>query len=1041
MRCLGSHWRAWLAMAMTTFVLSATSEVGAQGSARPSDTSSSKTVPGLILVSLPRLPEGVWKGTISCTGFELNATVTFNHPLDEPSSLRLEFVRSNGNAPASKGAISYRMTFTVRGSGGDVRLYSRQWREKPNGYTTIDPSGAFSADMASFDGHSGLTGCERMRLSRVGVPAIPPNPAITSVGTPSAPASPPRSVPYQEKQAGQVPLSAAVRSSARNLLNWNTERIGSLEIVYRLSGGCVTLSQLEIKSSNERFFANQGTELKPFVDGVLRDADAQCPRVQSIEIRGEADRRNVYVGDASRSDGWSLRTKRSPIDSALFDINRAPESVEGLAVVNSTMRKYASTIGGAGTPDWEVLRAQAEPIIARITEKGVVAFEKELAGYPVTPDGVAKLLDKSKRELGQIETIAPSNLARYRIAFETRLESIKAQLIASIDTEVGRPPAGWEGAVKTLQIARKRAEEWRVPLPEITNYAKSVGDTALGNLAAGVPAFIAELQNHGTDWPAMEHVQEQRTKLFRTAPGIPEVKPYLDAASQHRERVLTARLDSTRSEIGAAGKTLTDIEAVIDLGEAHAQKFRDASAADRVKDITAAVADRVAVLATSNLPDFRSSIAALPMTRASAEQLLDLLLDYAELELSVPAFVDYRQVLSARLGEVEQALCEDVQKKAGLSSTLATRKVVVEDEAVPLSEFVCAADKAGHGLTQFSAGWLGWLNDALTVQYTAPDGTRAAISLMPSKDAADANALIGTTITVGAEQKELARAEWIAFTNQVQIAPPSGKPDRSGVTECDRLAADPSDPRKVAPGIATDALNSERMVEACIAALEYDAGNPRLKFQLGRALYQAGADKDAIAYLDNAASQGYAAASALLGDIHFLDPATEKQALEHYKRAVSAGYQAVADKVAILSAPEIIDFSQGWPTKGVVKLSCFMDAELLDVHRNVVATYGVEFNLLIDLDTKSAKRVSGETTALFDRALLRLEQPYTLTDGGGEWQIAVEPVGKVDNRPILTLSKGPLALAHTQSVQLETILGIERYGRLNTQGECMQSLN
>ena len=51
----------------------------------------------------------------------------------------------------------------------------------------------------------------------------------------------------------------------------------------------------------------------------------------------------------------------------------------------------------------------------------------------------------------------------------------------------------------------------------------------------------------------------------------------------------------------------------------------------------------------------------------------------------------------------------------------------------------------------------------------------------------------------------------------------------SDVTDCDRLAAHPSDPNAVTEGVSRAEMDKPAAIAACLAAVKSDPGNPRLK--------------------------------------------------------------------------------------------------------------------------------------------------------------------------------------------------------------------
>jgi len=131
---------------------------------------------------------------------------------------------------------------------------------------------------------------------------------------------------------------------------------------------------------------------------------------------------------------------------------------------------------------------------------------------------------------------------------------------------------------------------------------------------------------------------------------------------------------------------------------------------------------------------------------------------------------------------------------------------------------------------------------------------------------------------------------------------------------CDRLAADPDDPRKQDRGVPIDALELEEAIEACVAAVEADPGDARLRFQLGRVLVAADHVDDALPFLRAAADAGYPAAQGYMGLLQDTDEAAkpffERAARHDYAPAVqalaeieAADKAAAAERAAALTPP------------------------------------------------------------------------------------------------------------------------------------------
>jgi hypothetical protein len=95
------------------------------------------------------------------------------------------------------------------------------------------------------------------------------------------------------------------------------------------------------------------------------------------------------------------------------------------------------------------------------------------------------------------------------------------------------------------------------------------------------------------------------------------------------------------------------------------------------------------------------------------------------------------------------------------------------------------------------------------------------------------------------------------------------------VTECDRLAAHPSDTQKIAPGVAQDQVDIPRARIACQKAVGEDAGNGRLLYQLGRTYFYAREFEPGINYFRKSADLGYPQGQFVLGLILMQGNGTE----------------------------------------------------------------------------------------------------------------------------------------------------------------------
>ncbi len=120
------------------------------------------------------------------------------------------------------------------------------------------------------------------------------------------------------------------------------------------------------------------------------------------------------------------------------------------------------------------------------------------------------------------------------------------------------------------------------------------------------------------------------------------------------------------------------------------------------------------------------------------------------------------------------------------------------------------------------------------------------------------------------------------------------------VKECDILAAHPSDPQRMAEGVADDRIVPRLAIKACEQAIKDEPKDPRFTFQLGRALLAAGKKAEAAAAFQKSAEAGHAAGWAYFGDaLQFGhgQAANYEKAREAYGKARDGGFERATELV------------------------------------------------------------------------------------------------------------------------------------------------
>jgi hypothetical protein len=376
-------------------------------------------------------------------------------------------------------------------------------------------------------------------------------------------------------------------------------------------------------------------------------------------------------------------------------------------------------------------------------------------------------------------------------------------------------------------------------------------------------------------------------------------------------------------------------------------------------------------------------------------------------------------------------MCESAKSVAGLTSRFADRHVLASSPFT-LADLVCQVHLAGGAVSGLPSGMLsGLFSSRIDLTYTDREGAQRIFSLEPSREPADQSALIGKSETVDGRVREITREQWLAFITEATRSPPTGRPDRNGVTECDRLVSDPNDPSKRAEGVAIEAVEPELAVEACVAALERDPGSPRLLFLMGRALEAGGVSQDSRAYLEAAAAKDYAAAHAALGELMSLEEATRSVAITHLQKAVSNGYSAASETLDFLKAANMVDISKGWPQTGVVSLVCMTIETVNGPTGDLLFENFREFGFRIDLDRSMVRAT--ENVRMNDHSVFKQGQEYKLARRGFTFEIGAEQ-GRYELEP------NSLKLTYFTRVVAGRIFNLEVLHELESTGECTQNL-
>lgn len=200
----------------------------------------------------------------------------------------------------------------------------------------------------------------------------------------------------------------------------------------------------------------------------------------------------------------------------------------------------------------------------------------------------------------------------------------------------------------------------------------------------------------------------------------------------------------------------------------------------------------------------------------------------------------------------------------------------------------------------------------------------------------------------------------------------------ASLTECDRLAAAPTDPNKISSGVSFSELDASLAVPACEDALRAFPSSDRITFQLARALNKANRFDEAISLYSELAATGYPIAMYNLSGLYMGGTGVEKneaKAIELLQGSAEAGYGLAQYELGLFYATgqhveKNLDKAVHWYERGSEQGEASAQNELGWFYRNGI---GVQANLdrVIDLFRKSA--AGGNALAQYNLGLLYLE--------------------------------------------------------------------
>ncbi|MCG8548195.1 MAG: tetratricopeptide repeat protein [Alphaproteobacteria bacterium] len=644
--------------------------------------------------------------------------------------------------------------------------------------------------------------------------------------------------------------------------------------------------------------ARQQIESAPVAAPSLKAIDRSLVTLRTRLGRAPADPSIATLAEKRRQE---IRTAVAARETTA--VSAAPATVDGLIELATRTDRLNTELGKLPAGFQDAVRARAEAI----APTALRSFERQMQAVPNSFAGARDAKEKSEAVTAAVGKIAPAQRAAFRRVADVRIGEIHDALLEDTQDEIANLRAGSWRVIPSLNA---RAEEWaaRFDKEGAPKHATRVKKAAAARfddmIRAQLPQFKAELAGAQLDWAALGKVEKLSKDVADLQRKWPAYRAYKTALDARRGAVLDGIETASAASISGTGADYKDLTAIFETAQSAASQFEKIGENERASRLLAqgiARADAVAALSFDGYLDDLEAVEATP------DAPIHLQVDaqrFDEQGAVVPTLEVYADAARARADDIRGELCEAPFKQSKVDRDLADRPILGRGGPVTVKQFICAIDANGHRVTELTTSW--WSKPAMKIKQA--DGEFIHLRLHEVEAMPGKKMLVAFSKGDANKQQEISVDDWRSYASALMRERPHGIPDAKGVTACDRLAADPADPRRVTEGVAMADFDADSALEACAAAIEYDPNNPRLHFQLGRTLVAMGQEDQALDFLEPAAEVNYPAAEGYIGDMLFADEkggdSSFKAAMAYYGRAAKGGYKPAADVIASLKIPE-----------------------------------------------------------------------------------------------------------------------------------------
>ncbi len=671
---------------------------------------------------------------------------------------------------------------------------------------------------------------------------------------------------------------------------------------------CGSEATIKITTSSAAYFDQDAQTIQRLSDTARAVLGFECPKISKIEFIGYTDGKIVFSADAAKDTDWRLQTDPAPLEAFALFFSLYDPAFFHLGAVSEQFEPFRHVDGITDTYQFDVYEKQAKRL-ASVIDGNTDQFRSYLKNQAKEFESFEEVLAHYNNILKTIETYAPNYFPAYNKVYSEVSASLKndywsdriAKIVEEDDKTVSEITADAITLTKTS------------PSSEFTSFVDNYVASWINEEASFIKDDLSDAPLYEVAW-ASDYVSGFPDPVQIEA--LPKTKMQVQATSGELLPLIAQRTEQLQSlavnMIKESGANYADSDAILETGFALAGEFEEAGYADQGQFLVSTTAGHIDNVLKNGLQNYRNELSTLELTGDTVAALQEQASAFEALSAEFEGFAAYKDAVEDTLDVNKGAICEGILKDAGARAQDYKKYIYLGNDKTTLVMLACDLFENQHDISEFKKTKK---KNVYVLGIDEADGAQGRFILQ--EDNAQ-NLHVKARFEDKAEP--ISKDQWQDYITKLIEPPPSGRADASGVRECDRLAADPYDPKKLAAGIdfnktEVDPDVFDRALDSCIAAVENDPEDARQLFQLGRLLWYAGDQETAGEYIKLASAANYASAlyyqaEMLLGTSD--DPDAFIDALDMFELSAKGGYSRGSTMVKELN-PDGIDFFKEIP--------------------------------------------------------------------------------------------------------------------------------